>query len=327
MAGTDRIRKTRRAALMILAVTTTAIVGVVAGPVRAGIAPTATAKGTAVAVRPLDTGVGIATASADENGASSKAAPVRVLGRDVGATTADGNEGRSEAAARARVPLTTGDVEILPRSATADKNATESRSTAHNDVVTAHVPNLISMEVLSSDAEAVWTPRSSWSGSSVDGAKVALLDGDLVIVLMHAEGNSDGRGRLYLVRINDATFVDSDRGNYMTLTVPDIFTIQLAGSDARGGRFTGQVVRATWFNDAAFDQFAAAVDASGGSADPATETFAITAASDDASGGASSDGRLPTTGSPIAVIVLAALTLIEIGAGMVLVRSGARARA
>jgi hypothetical protein len=145
---------------------------------------------------------------------------------------------------------------------------------------------------------------------------------------MHADGSSDGRGRLYLVRINDATYFDSARSGQMTLSVPDIFTIELLGTKASGGRFTGQVVRTAWL-DNGLTQLAAAVDASGGSAAGRTtaDTFAVKAASVDAADGADGSGVLPLSGAPILVLVLAALTLIEIGAALTLVRTGAHARA
>jgi hypothetical protein len=309
---------------MVLAATSTAIVGIAAGPVRAAIAPSAVATGTAVGVRPLDAGVSVAKAAAGEDGASSEAVGVRALGHDIASTKSDGNDTRSAAVTRARVPLTGGSVEVAPRSTSARTDDTDARSTAQSDLVTAHIPNLVSLEVLSSDAEAVWTPRRSSSSSQVDGAKVDLLEGDLVVVLMHAEGSSDGRGRLYLVRINDATFFDSDRSGHMTLSVPDIFTIQLGSADARAGRYTGEVLKVTWLDAEALDQFVAAVDASGGAVDPHTETFALSAASVDADAASDGTARLPLSGAPILVLALAALTLIEVGAAMTLLRTRAR---
>jgi hypothetical protein len=327
MGRTNGIRKARRVAVMVLAATSTAIVAMAAGPVRAAIAPSAVATGTGVGVRPLDTGVSVAKASAGEDGATSKAVGVRALGHDIASTKSDGNDTKSDAVTRARVPLTGGSVEVAPRSTSAHADDTDARSTAHSDLVTAHLPNLVSLEVLSSDADAVWTPRRSSSRSRVDGAKVDLLEGDLVVVLMHAEGSSDGRGRLYLVRINNATFFDSDRSGRMTLSVPDIFTVQLGSADARAGRYTGEVLKVTWLDAEALDQFAAAVDASGGAVDPDTETFALSAAAVDAGDEAALDGRLPLSGAPVLTLVLAALTLIELGAGMTLLRTRARALA
>jgi hypothetical protein len=328
MAGTKKIRNLRRAALAVVGATTIAIVGIAAGPVRAAIAPSAASKATAVAARPLDTAVGVSQASAGEDGASSEGVGVRALGRDIAVTRADGGQTRSDSAASARVPLTQARVEVLPRRAEAHEDENASRSAARTDLVTARIPNLASVEVLSTEAEAVWTPRASSSGSQVDGATVELLDGDLVVVLMHAEGSSDGRGRLYLVRINDATFVDSARSDRMTLAVPNVFSIELAAVNARAGRYTGQVLKATWLDTEGLDQLAAAVDASGGTA---TETHALRASSADVSsdGGSPVDGdaRLPLSGAPILTLVLAALTLLEVGAAMTLVRTGARVRA
>jgi hypothetical protein len=325
MAGTKKLRNIRRAAAAAIAVASVAIVGVAAGPVRAGIAPSAVSKATAVAARPLDTAVGASQASAGDDHASSSGVGVRALGRDVAASRAEGNETHTGAAASTRVPLTDGRIEVLPRRASARSGTDGSRSTAHTDLVTARIPNLVEIEVLSSEAEAVWTPRASSSGSAVDGAKVDLLEGDLVVVLMHADGSSDGRGRLYLVRINDATFVDSARNGGMTLTVPDVFSIEIGASDGRAGRFTGQVLKATWLDESSLRQFAAAVDASGGTV---RETHALRAASGTGSATTTdADASLPSTGAPIIVLVLIALTLVEAGAAMTLIRTGAKARA
>lgn len=329
MAGTEQIRRARRVAVVVMAAASTAIVGIAAGPVRAGIAPDAVSKGTAVAVRPLDSGVSLSSASAGEDGASSKAVGVRVLGRDVASTSSGGNDERTDATSSSRVPLTGGRVQVAPRSTSSRSTSDDARSAAHTDLVTANIPNLVSLEVLSSDAEAVWTPRASSSNSQVDGAKVDLFEGGLVVVLMHADGSSDGRGRVYLVRINDATYFDSARSGHMTLSVPDIFTIELLGTKASGGRFTGQVLRTAWLDDDGLTQLAAAVEASGGSAAGriTSDTFALKAASVDAGDATDGPGVLPLSGAPILVLVLAALTLIEIGAGLTLVRTGAHARA
>jgi hypothetical protein len=174
----------------------------------------------------------------------------------------------------------------------------------------------------------VWTPRASTSRSQVEGARVSLLDGDLVIVLMHAEGSSDGRGRLYVVRINDATFVDSTRDGDMTLAVPDVFTIRIAGTSARAGRFTGEVVNVAWLNNSGLTQMAAAVDAAGG-AGTTTRTHELRAAvkADSHTAEADGSGLLPLTGSHITMLILAALTLLELGAAMTIVRNLGRARA
>jgi hypothetical protein len=172
------------------------------------------------------------------------------------------------------------------------------------------------MEVLSGDAEAVWTPSRSTSRSQADVAKLTLGNGDVVIVLMHAEGSSDGRGRLYLIRINDAVLFDSQDGRTMTLEVPDIFTIEIGGTSARAGRFTGQVVEVAWLDNTALSQFAAAVDAAGGPSDVPTARSASNLVAAEPSNVAGDPPLLPLSGAPIALVVSVALALIALGAAM-----------
>jgi hypothetical protein len=235
------------------------------------------------------------------------------VGQDIAVSNANGNA--SDADSAVHVPVASGSVEVMPRSTSARSGQDESRSSAHSDLVTANVPNLVAMEVLSGDAEAVWTPSRSTSRSQADVAKLTLGNGDVVIVLMHAEGSSDGRGRLYLIRINDAVLFDSQDERTMTLEVPDIFTIEIGGTSARAGRFTGEVVEVAWLDNTALSQFAAAVDAAGGPSVPTARSASNLVAAE-SSNVAGDQPLLPLSGAPIALIVSVALALIALGAAM-----------
>lgn len=310
-----------RIGLLIATAAGVAMAGVFAAPVTSGLAPIAIGEGTVIDLPPLDTAVGESEASADEEGASSKSTTVRVVGTDVGSTRAESNETKTETTVEVPVPLTsrTSSVSVAPRSASASSNTSPhtSRSESHSDVVTARIPGLVEIEVLSSDAEAVWTPGSSWSRGQVDGATLSLGDGDLVIVLMHAEESSDGRQRLYLIRINDATYFETGVDEPLRLEVPDIFTIELAATEASGGFFTGEVVEAEPVDETNFDEFEDVMESA--SEEPIeSEEVEFTSALDDESGlsDAGRSATLPITGTRIMLLILFALTLILVGLAM-----------
>jgi hypothetical protein len=249
---------------------------------------------------------------------------VRVVGVEVGSTRSDSNEAtntsetESETVVEVPVPSSSGSsVKIAPRTTSASSSSSASHSESHSDVLTAHIPGLIEVEVLSSDAEAVWTPRASWSRGQVDGATLTLDDGDLVIVLMHAEESSDGRRRLYLIRINDAVYFESDEDAPIRLDVPDIFTIELLETHATGGFFTGEVVEAEPFDDTNFDELEDVIEEA--SEEPLeTEEVDFTSEPDDDAGISDTDGSstLPITGTRIMVLILGALTMIILGTAM-----------
>ncbi len=319
MAGARPGRFVRIAAPVALTVASAVALGLLVAPVTSGLAPVAIGEGTVIDVPPLDSAVGVASAEADEGGASSEATTVRVAGIDVGSTRSDsgGPATDDEDTANVPVPLTSnGNVKVAPRTTSASSSPGASRSESHSDALTARIPGLVEMEVLSSDAEAVWTPGASSSRAQVDGATVNLGDGDLVVVLMHAEESSDGRARLYLIRINNAVLFGSTEDRSILLKVPDIFTIELAATEASGGVFTGEVVDAGRFDDTNFDEFEDVIETASGSTDedePAQDDDSDT---DAGVSNAAGSGTLPITGSRILVLILSALTLVVLGAAM-----------
>jgi hypothetical protein len=175
-------------------------------------APTASGEGVGVKVGDL-VSVGATGATASQSGSAASAAPIAINGKPVLAGVVNSTtSGSGNALDTGKTPL--GQVVVAPWST----NVGTDQASSSSALATAAITDLADVAVAPSTAFARWTPGASNSAAVSDGAVIRL--GDMTIKVLHAESNSSGKGKTYLVQIQDLVLGRTDANGCMLDIAP-----------------------------------------------------------------------------------------------------------
>jgi hypothetical protein len=144
-------------------------------------------------------------------------------------------------------------------------NVGPNQASSSSALATAALNNVGDVAVAPSSSFATWTPGASNSSAVSDGAIVHL--GSTTIKVLHSESNSSGKGRTYLVQINDTILGATDASGCMVDLGPvaTLGCLKVLG----GTGSSAAVVQALIGQNAPFGKIVAAA-ASGGVAQTAS---------------------------------------------------------
>ncbi len=276
-------------------------------------APTSHAAASALNLGVIDTCVSCTGASAGPGSASAGAHALRVLGDDLSAGSASGNDANS------------GSLIALPANgllglAVADwMNATQagSSSNAHSrsaltdiSLANGQIATVGILEALSNAASG----GSSASGNAANnGVDLSLLNGGIALILLHSDVAGDGTQTAYVASLNGNQLL-ATHGNSggLPISIPGVGTINVLSSGADGGAAVSTIDNLL----GGAGQAAGVLTASGGPA-----TVASTGGNPPASNGGSSTSapKQPSTGAahiPSAAASSAPTPMTGIGLGL-----------
>ena len=217
--------------------------------------PAPPSTGSAVAVKVGDiASVGSTGAAAGQSGSAASAAPVSVGGVPI----LGGTSGTTKSASGSLIDTgatKVGQVTVAPWST----NVKENEASSQTALATAKINGVGDLAITPSSSFAWWTPGQSHSAAVSDGAVLHL--GDQTIKVLHAESNSNGFGKTYLVQIAGRNIGMTDANGCML----DIGSLANVGClKALSGAANSSVAQAL-ISNAPFGKVVAAA-ASGGSA-------------------------------------------------------------
>jgi hypothetical protein len=211
----------------------------------AGQAPPGTATANAVSIAPLDTCISCTSAVAGPGSASANSTALRILGHDVSAGAASGNQ------------QTSGDLIALPANpllslaiadwmASAQSSDTLSSAASRASLVDLNLDpgghEIATLAVLEAGSHAMWTADSSSGSAYSNGVDLNLGNGALVIIVLHSDADSSGTAHTYVASINGNEILSNQQvGQPITITIPGVITITLLQTSATGGAASAAV--------------------------------------------------------------------------------------
>lgn len=268
-------------------------------------APPAVATAEAVQVGDL-VAVGSTGAFAGQPGASASAAPVAVAGASVlGGTNGTNQSGAGSFFDTGATPI--GRVVLAPWSTQVGADQASSSSA----LAAAGINGVGDVSVAPSSSLATWTPGMSNSAAVSDGAVIHL--GTTTIRVLHAESDSSGFGRTYLVQINNMVIGNTDaNGCLIDLgSVAAVGCLKVIG----GTEATATVLQAVIGSSAPLGKVVAA-SATGGAGKTSSGPASVLSADTTRAGAGS---LLARTG--LDVIELAALAMLLLTAGAIAIHT------
>lgn len=203
-------------------------------------APPASASATAARVSD-QIAISDTSAKADESKGDASAAVISLGGQPfLGTGGSDSGEGESQGALIDTVDKSPVRIQVAPwkTRAAGQTNSTEDKRTSSASAALARVevPDQAEIKVLTSDSNAEHTTTKSTGRSTSDAADITI--GDLRLVLLHSEVNSDAKGSSYLVGLNGTTIGTQEQlGQLCALDVSGVAAISCltaAGGTANG---------------------------------------------------------------------------------------------
>lgn len=206
----------------------------------AGQAPAGTASADAVSIAPLDTCISCTSATAASDGASSNATAIRILGHDVAAGDASGNQQTSGAlvALPANPLLSLAIADWMAAAQSADGATSAASRAALVDLnLDPNGNEIATLAVLEAASSASWNGSSSSGSAYTNGARLNLGNGALVVILLHSGADSStGTSDAYVASINGTEILSNQQGGQpITITIPGVATITLLQASAGGG--------------------------------------------------------------------------------------------
>ena len=307
----------------------------------ASTAPTGGASGTAVTVGSSSApvaGVSSTTASAGSSSAGSSADVLSLGGSTLaGGSSADGDNASGNLAdTGSSAPA---EVQVAPWSATSTKPVAGSSSSEGKAAVARVQAGSVSANVAQSDSKASYvtnpdgTTTQSGGSTSTDGLTVDAPG--LSVDALHSDASSSGQGNAYLLGINGTQIGTNSQLQAVcqNLQVPSLLSLSCVTASGGAGNLFEEVlggvlgpndsgIPATLFGAGGLGGGAgtgaaspAVIAASGpGATSPNSSVSGLTAAP--AGLGTASNaagGRLPFTGAPIALWLLASVALVGLG--------------
>ena len=182
-------------------------------------------------------------AAANREGAESRASVLRLGGQTLlGLGGEQKGEGETGGALLDTGKALPAQVELAPWKAAAGKDGATRTSKASAALARARLDKVLSLKVLSSESEAAHTDAKSTGTAISDGVDLELLDA-IRVVLLHSEVSSEGKGRSYLVGLNDTQIGTADQlGKVCSLELPSIAALSCLTAD---GGAAGPVTNAS----------------------------------------------------------------------------------
>lgn len=210
-----------------------------------GEAPPRTASANALSIAPLDTCISCTNAAAGPDAADANATAIRILGHDVAAGDASGNQQVSGALfALPANPLLS--LAIADWMASAQSSDTASSAASRASLVDLDLgPNgneVVKLAVLEAGSNASWNASQSTGSAYTNGVNLNLGNGALVIIVLHSDADSSGTGHTYVASINGTQILNNEQvGQPIVITVPGVITITLLQVNASGGAASAAV--------------------------------------------------------------------------------------
>ena len=103
--------------------------------------------------------------------------------------------------------------------------------------------NVVDVNVLQSESSATWSAEKSTSKSSSDGATANVGGANgLMLVLLHSEANSEGKGSSYVASANGTKVLTSDQaGTGCAVSVPNVASLNCLSASGGNGVSAAQV--------------------------------------------------------------------------------------
>jgi hypothetical protein len=124
-------------------------------------------------------------------------------------------------------------------------HATPASSEAHSKATFANLRvadgRLATVAVFDARSDATYTSRGSHGSATTNGVTATIGNGQLVVILLHSDADSDAPGHVYVAHVNDSEIMSSKEvSGGVPITVPNVASIALL-SVTKGGAVVGGV--------------------------------------------------------------------------------------